>query len=565
VSTASLAQVIRILIYLRVSKADQLEGYSPDAMEARCREKAAALGGEVVGVLLESGKGNNWNLPKLNEALRLAETGAYDVLLSYDTSRLARDSSKRKWVKRELDRHTVVLRYATIDFADTPEGRLQEGIIGDFDEYEREKIGMRTANGIRQKLDDGEVVASGRTPYGFARVYNAKGRPVSYTPQEPEASVVRRIVTELATRTLTSVCDRLNADGVPTPRGAALWLPATLRAILRNTSYVGEYRFGQTRQETRGGEVVTVRADDEDVRVIPIPAIVTRAEIAAARQALGRRKHDRRPRCTPEDDAYVLRGLVRCDACGGVLSTAVNNGFRRYVCLRAQGPAATRGRCDLPQVPAEALESLAWDRLKAALDRHCLREDLDAARDGDEAARRHRSQVASLKADLARCERRIEAAVEVKLESAKGSTAWAYAQEKQAAAEREKAEAEVELAGLERAAPRVLSDDVIAEVWAARDRIVAGLLDAEGSAPARRRYLRTLGVAGTVRLAADGEAGEDVAALGRRHRFAVGWTADIGLSGSGHESQGIYLLWDSTATTAPLRLDLARHPARASA
>jgi site-specific DNA recombinase len=536
----------RALIYLRVSKADQLEGYSPDAMEARCREKAAALGVDVVDVLVESGKGNRWNLPKRAEAIARAQAGEFDVLLSYDTSRLARDMGARLWVKRELDSHGVTIRYATVDFAKTPEGELHENVLGSFDQYERMKIRMRTSNGIRQKLDDGEVVGSGRTPYGYARVTNAKGRTVSYAPTEPQASVVRRIVTELATRTLTSVCDRLNADGVPTPRGAPRWQPATLRQLLRNSTYVGEYKFGQTTQETRGDRTVTVRADDDEVRVIAVPPIVTRAELATAQRALGRRRYDRRPRRPAESDPYILRGLLRCASCGGVLSTAVNRGFRRYVCLRAQGPAAYKRGCPLPQVPADALEFEAWDRLTTAFRRHCLQDDLDAARRGNEVAQRHAAQLASVRADIARASRRIEAAIEVLLENERGSTAWGYAREKQAEAEREQAALETSLALLEREAPRVLSDADAAEILRARDQLIDGMLESGETPAGRRAWLRKLGVTGTVRLAEDGERGDEVVGLGRVHRFCVRLDGEIALSGSGHESQGFYLLWDTT-------------------
>ena len=33
--------------------------------------------------------------------------------------------------------------------------------------------------------------------------------------------------------TLQAICDTLNADGVPTPRGGAEWRPTSLRSVLR--------------------------------------------------------------------------------------------------------------------------------------------------------------------------------------------------------------------------------------------------------------------------------------------------------------------------------------------
>jgi hypothetical protein len=55
------------------------------------------------------------------------------------------------------------------------------------------------------------------------------GRPSS-TPPETAARI-----REMRDRglTLQAICDTLNREGVPTPRGGALWRPTSLRAILR--------------------------------------------------------------------------------------------------------------------------------------------------------------------------------------------------------------------------------------------------------------------------------------------------------------------------------------------
>ena len=55
------------------------------------------------------------------------------------------------------------------------------------------------------------------------------GRPSSTPP-----AVAQRI-RELRAEgmTLQAICDRLNADRVPTPRGGAQWRPTSLRSVLR--------------------------------------------------------------------------------------------------------------------------------------------------------------------------------------------------------------------------------------------------------------------------------------------------------------------------------------------
>lgn len=153
------ATTLRAAIYIRVSKAEQLGGYSPEGMETCCRVRAAELGAHVEAVFLESGKGDDWSLPKLWEMLRLAEAGGFDTLICFDTGRLARDLGKRLWIKRELQKHRVSIKYAVVEFDDSPEGELQENIFGPFDQYEKAKIGIQH-QGCRGALSrrDGRAV-----------------------------------------------------------------------------------------------------------------------------------------------------------------------------------------------------------------------------------------------------------------------------------------------------------------------------------------------------------------------------------------------------------------------
>ncbi len=61
------------------------------------------------------------------------------------------------------------------------------------------------------------------------------GRPSS-TP-EPLADRIRAM--RASGMTLQAICDVLNQEGVPTPRGGARWRPTSLRAIVRGTSAAG--------------------------------------------------------------------------------------------------------------------------------------------------------------------------------------------------------------------------------------------------------------------------------------------------------------------------------------
>ena len=72
--------------------------------------------------------------------------------------------------------------------------------------------------------------AGPRRPYD-QRKGRGRGRPVSTPP-----ALAERIRTLRAGGwTLQAICDVLNAEGQPTPRGGSHWRPTSLRAILKHT------------------------------------------------------------------------------------------------------------------------------------------------------------------------------------------------------------------------------------------------------------------------------------------------------------------------------------------
>jgi DNA invertase Pin-like site-specific DNA recombinase len=111
-------------------------------------------------------------------------------------------------------------------------------------------LDLATAAGGRVAAVLGEAATWHETPLARARTVfsgrvdehepRRRGRPSS-TPGEL-AERIRGL--RAAGHTLQSICDVLNAEGVPTPRGGTHWRPSSLRAILRPRS--GEPSEGRT-------------------------------------------------------------------------------------------------------------------------------------------------------------------------------------------------------------------------------------------------------------------------------------------------------------------------------
>jgi DNA invertase Pin-like site-specific DNA recombinase len=86
-------------------------------------------------------------------------------------------------------------------------------VLATFAQFERRLIGQRTREALVVKRKQGVRL----------------GRPASISPK------LARRIRSMRSRglTLQTICDRLNSEGVPTPRGGSAWRPTSLRAVLQ--------------------------------------------------------------------------------------------------------------------------------------------------------------------------------------------------------------------------------------------------------------------------------------------------------------------------------------------
>lgn len=545
----------RARIYIRESDEKMLKGYSPDQMVEQCRQKAAQLGAEVVHVAIEAAKRDELDPPGLMAELDAAERGEYELLISWDMLRLTGDLAKHLAFRAAMAETRVQIQYVTVEFPDSEEGELFEIMAGGLSRYERLKTRRRTQNGIRGKLAKRQPIGNGTTPYGLKPVKH-EGRTVGYAPDDAgKIDVLRRIVRELGRRSMQAICDDLNAERVPTPSGRGRWSTGIVSRLLANGTYFGSYEFGRVRRipgrRPDGRRIYRSRKNpDEHVTRFAIDPVIPADDIALARAGLAERKRRGAARRPEADDPYALRGRLTCGHCGGALSCAVNNGYRRYLCLRAYGrevdPAT---RCPLPEVPADALEAAAWAAFAARIrDRPALERALAAASDPGDAGRRYEELLATNEREVARLAARIEHANDVMLDFGRGTEQYDDAREKSARMSARKRELEASLSELRARRPTVLTADGAArarEAWACLED---GLEEAGRSASRQRTLYETVGLTGTVAREA---AGERVG----RHRYALGWAMQVALSGGATDASRSVVRWDTP--DGPPRLVIA--------
>lgn len=209
-------------------------------------------------------------------------------------------------------------------------------------------LALSEAGIVRWMYD--QVVNHGATTYGLANALNAMSVPTRSTSSEPGSAGP----------------DRTRSLG---PR-RGLWLPAQVYRILVSTTYRGVHQFGK-----RGS-----RRDSIIER--PCEPLVSPETWRACRLALtANAQYSRRQ----TDREYLLRGLIRCEACGRTFTGACLDraiadatGNARgiiYACnarkgqgssLRGGGRLSRAERCTTSSVPG-SIEQVVWGDICAML------------------------------------------------------------------------------------------------------------------------------------------------------------------------------------------------------
>ena len=409
---------MRVAIYARVSTEAQEARGTIGSQLAVLRERAAAEGHELVAEFLDDGlSGARLDRPGLDALRDAAEAGLLDAVWCLSPDRLARVYAYQVIVLDELSRHGVAVLFSDAPaLDDDPQARLLTQVQGVIAEYERAKIAERYRRGKLWRARAGEVI-SWKAPYGYRRLPRSPDGPPRLEPYEPEVAVVRRIFDDYVTGGYSTreITRRLNADGIPTPTGArAVWGTSTIGRLLRNEAYVGRVYYNRTESvpDPRPGranrQVLRAR---EDWIEIPVPAVISEDVFEAA----GRVSRDNSkwsPR-NVDDDAWLLRGLVRCGTCNvGVNCHKMkgrNGTFHRYYYCRNHDPLRAGGeerRCRERNIRADALDTFVFDQVREALSRP----DVLLAGESAVTARVPAPDDELLAAQLARLDRRAESA-----------------------------------------------------------------------------------------------------------------------------------------------------------
>ena len=365
---------LRLALYARVSTEEQREGQTIDSQIAELERFSREKGWPIEGTYKDEGwSGGVMERPDLDRLRDDAQKGQFDAVLINDVDRLARDVAHLGVIKRDLERRGVKVVFRKLPSEVSPTYNLMVNILGSFAEFERELIADRTRRGRRHKVEVRKLYLGSNTAYGYRYVPkdHASGTEGILKLNPTEASVVRRMFEWIDQEGLSArrVLMRLGERGIRPRKGAAHWGKSSVLRILRNEMYAGTWHYNKfqgcepknpvtnPRYRKRAKCSVRVRPKAE---WLPVELPTDLQIVPRDRWERVQRQLDRNITFSPRNEKheYLLKGLIRCGACGARYVGDPCHGAFYYRCVRRCKKLPTIRDTRLDEVVVQAVKAL---------------------------------------------------------------------------------------------------------------------------------------------------------------------------------------------------------------
>ena len=256
-----------------------------------------------------------------NRMIRKCKQGKINLILTKSISRFARNTLDTINYTRMLRAMGVGIYFEkeninTLDM----DSEMLITMLGAFAQAESESISRNVAWGKRQALREGKVYVNFNQLYGY--FLDDQEKPHI---QEEKAAVVRFIYDQyLCGSSLRMIKEKLDASGVPNPKGELGWKTSSIKSILTNEKYCGDVLGQKTYKEgVIGGKVQKNNGQLPQVLVQNNhPGIITREMFYAVQEEMKRRTASRSPSTksatgrTCYASKYALSERLMCGECG---------------------------------------------------------------------------------------------------------------------------------------------------------------------------------------------------------------------------------------------------------
>ncbi len=346
----------RAVIYLRVSSIGQVntdrdgEGFSIAAQRDACIRKAASLGAQVIDEYIDAGESaRKSDRPQLQAMLeRLKAERDIDYVVVHKVDRLARNRGDDVAITMAIRQAGAQLVSVTENIDETPSGMLLHGIMSSIAEFYSANLATEISKGTKKKAERGTY--PGCAPIGYLNRQDLSGgNELRWIQTDPERAPHVKWAFQAYSSgdySLSQLTEALADRGLKT-RGTPKNPSKTLvirhvHNILRGRFYLGLFTWGG------------VEYQGSHEPLVDIETFATVQAIMASRRHGGdkQRKHP-----------HYLKGTIFCARCGASLMFSRNRGqggieYDYFCCI---GRHTHRTDCDLPYLPAEAVEAAITD------------------------------------------------------------------------------------------------------------------------------------------------------------------------------------------------------------
>jgi site-specific DNA recombinase len=202
---------MRAIIYRRISTNEDKQQHSLGNQQTLLNALCVSRGFEVVADLFDCASGKSLKRPAIQEALRMLQDDEADVLVVHSLSRLSRNlRDVCSLVEDVFQEKSLVILQEGVDTT-TPQGRLMISLMTSVNAFEREIIGERISQNLKEAQRKG--VRLGCPKYGYFAGGEGKINP-------DEMVVVQKIKKMKSEGViLRKIVDALKAEGFKTRKG----------------------------------------------------------------------------------------------------------------------------------------------------------------------------------------------------------------------------------------------------------------------------------------------------------------------------------------------------------
>ena len=318
-------------LYIRVSTAMQVDGYSLDAQKDRLVKFAEFQGMEIVREYCDAGKSGK-SITGRPEFQRMLQDVADDrdgvsYILVFKLSRFGRNAADVLNSLQYIQDYGVNL-ICVEDGIDSSKdsGKLTITVLSAVAEIERENILVQTMEGRRQKAREGKW-NGGQAPFGY--LLDSKNSTLIVNPEEAE--IVRLIFEKFVHTDMgaDSISKYLNQHGYSKKKlreqEVSHFTRSTVLKILDNPVYAGKIAYGKNATEKVKGTRDQYRRVKKEEYLLAegLHEAVIDQETWEAAKAKRKVTGVKWNKTHSLDHEHILSGILKCPVCGSGMAGTV--------------------------------------------------------------------------------------------------------------------------------------------------------------------------------------------------------------------------------------------------